>query len=82
MLAFVRRFLNSTLGKGIALAFLVVIALAFAAGDISGLRPGGASSDVVAKVGGHKVHDAELTKQVQQELEGARQSTRTSTCSS
>ncbi|MBM7406106.1 MULTISPECIES: peptidylprolyl isomerase [Sphingomonas] len=73
MLAFVRRFLNSTLGKGIALAFLVVIALAFAAGDISGLRPGGASSDVVAKVGGHKVHDAELTKQVQQELEGARQ---------
>ncbi|MCC2976464.1 SurA N-terminal domain-containing protein [Sphingomonas sp. PL-96] len=73
MLANVRRLLNSTIGKVVALAFLVVIALAFAAGDISGLRSGGASSDVVAKVGGTAVHDAELTKQVQQQLEATRQ---------
>jgi peptidyl-prolyl cis-trans isomerase D len=73
MLAFVRRFLNSALGKGIALAFLVVIALAFAAGDITGLRPAGASSDVVAEVGGTSVHDAELTKEVQQEVQVVRQ---------
>ncbi|MFZ3485612.1 peptidyl-prolyl cis-trans isomerase [Sphingomonas sp. 3-13AW] len=73
MLSFVRRLLNSTLGKGIALAFLVVIALAFAAGDITGLRPAGASSDVVAKVGGTSVHDTELTKEVQQEVQVVRQ---------
>ncbi|MFV0624951.1 peptidyl-prolyl cis-trans isomerase [Sphingomonas sp. ac-8] len=73
MLAFVRRLLNSTIGKVVALAFLVVIALAFAAGDITGLRPGGATSDVVAKVGGSAVRDTELTKQVQQELQSARQ---------
>ena len=44
MLTFLRRVLFSTAGKIIALALLLVIAVAFALGDITGLS-GGAGAD-------------------------------------
>ena len=62
MLSLFRSFMHSRVGVFIALGFLVLIALAFAAGDVSSMRSstllGG--SDRVATVGSRTISTAEL----------------------
>ncbi|HXH17104.1 MAG TPA: SurA N-terminal domain-containing protein [Sphingomonas sp.] len=77
MLAFFRRLTHSKVGVVITFIVLGVIALAFAAGDITGLSSmtGGAgiTGGDVAKVGKGEVTENELKTQVQTQLEGFRQ---------
>lgn len=75
MLGFFRRFINSRVGIIVTFAVLGVIALAFAAADVTGLRTtgGGMSGTAVARVGGASIGAAELSKQARDALEGARQ---------
>lgn len=62
MLSFFRRFFQSKIGLPIFLAFLVLMALAFAASDITGSTFGGVSnSDRVAVVGGEAIPSPDLT---------------------
>lgn len=81
MLSFFRRIINSKAGIVVTFIVLGVIALAFAAGDITGL--GGSTSALsggsVATVGGQKVAAAELRNRVQTELQAARQQQPTAT---
>jgi peptidyl-prolyl cis-trans isomerase D len=81
MLSFFRRIINSKAGIVVTFIVLGVIALAFAAGDITGLAGGGASlsGDSVATVGGQKIAAAELRSRVQTELQAARQQQPTAT---
>ncbi|MET0308412.1 MAG: SurA N-terminal domain-containing protein [Sphingomonas sp.] len=66
MLNFFRNFTKSRYGMIAVFVFLGLIAIAFAAGDITGLRnnAGGGGSDVLAKVGGAKVTDRELRDRI------------------
>ncbi len=75
MLGFFRRIINSRVGIIVTFAVLAVIALAFAAGDVTGLRTtsGGMSGTSVAKVGGTAIGSADFSKQARDALEGARQ---------
>lgn len=74
MLSFFRRLTKSRLGIIFTLAFVGLIAVAFAMGDITGLAPGGAGrAQVVATVGGHEITEAELRERVQNAFNGARQ---------
>lgn len=75
MLSFFRRIINSKAGVVVTFIVLGVIALAFAAGDITGLAGNGPSlsGGSVATVGGTKISPAELRQRVQTELAGARQ---------
>lgn len=75
MLSFFRRIINSRIGVIITLVLLVVIALAFAAGDITGLRSNGngATGATLAKVGDQKLTDSDLRDRVQFALKSARQ---------
>ena len=62
MLSFFRRFFQSKIGLPIFLAFLALMALAFAAADITGSTFGGvSSSDRVAVVGGEAIPVSDLT---------------------
>jgi len=76
MLSFFRRIINSKVGVIVTLAVLAIIALAFAAGDVTGLRTtgmGGLSGNNVAKVDGDAISVATFKARVQTELEGFRQ---------
>lgn len=76
MLSFFRRLINSRLGIVVALGLLGVIVIAFAAGDVSGLRSGamgGLLGNDVVKVGGGAITASELRQRVGNELDGARQ---------
>lgn len=74
MLTFLRRALFSTAGKIIALALLIIIAVAFALGDITGLTSGGApSGGALVQVGDRKVTEADLQQRLRNALERARQ---------
>lgn len=75
MLSFFRRIINSKAGVIVTFIVLGVIALAFAAGDITGLGGGttSLSGNNVATVGGEKIGAAELRSRVQTELQAARQ---------
>ncbi len=77
MLAFFRRLTHSKVGVIITFLVLGVIALAFAAGDVTGLSSmtGGAgiTGGDVAKVGKAEVTANQLKTQAQTELEGFRQ---------
>ena len=75
MLSFFRRIINSKAGVIVTFIVLGVIALAFAAGDITGLGGGSMSlsGGNVATVGGTKITPAELRSRVQAELAAARQ---------
>jgi peptidyl-prolyl cis-trans isomerase D len=74
MLTFLRRVLFSTAGKIIALLLLVVIAVAFALGDITNLTGGGGpSGGALVQVGDRKVTEAELQQRLRNALERARQ---------
>lgn len=74
MLSFFRRLINSKLGIIVTFVVLGVIALAFAAGDVTGLRGGTtATGTTVATVGKASISAAELRARVQTELENFRQ---------
>lgn len=74
MLSGFRSFINSTAGKIAALLVLVVIALAFAAGDITGLGGGTAalSNTELARVGDTRITEAEARERIQVALQNAR----------
>lgn len=74
MLSFFRQFTNSRVGIIVTFIVLGLIALAFAAGDVTGLRPTTAGADTTAAtVGGTAITVAELEKRTQDEMEGFRQ---------
>lgn len=74
MLTFLRRMLFSTAGKIIALLLLIVIAVAFALGDITNLSGGGGpSGGALVQVGDKKVTEAELRQRLKTALDRARQ---------
>lgn len=74
MLAFFRRIVNSRVGMIITFGVLILIALAFALGDVTGLNGstalGGGS---VARIGSETIGSAELRRSVEEQLENARQ---------
>jgi peptidyl-prolyl cis-trans isomerase D len=62
MISFFRRFFQSKIGLPIVLAFLALMALAFAASDITGSTFGGvANNDRMAVVGGEAIPVSDLT---------------------
>jgi peptidyl-prolyl cis-trans isomerase D len=74
MLSFFRRFFQSKIGLPIFLAFLALMALAFAASDITGSTFGGISNgDRVAVVGGEAIPATELITSAQNALDSVRQ---------
>jgi peptidyl-prolyl cis-trans isomerase D len=74
MISFFRRFFQSKIGLPIVLAFLVLMALAFAASDITGSTFGGVSnSDRVAVVAGEAIPSADLTLAANTALDQVRQ---------
>lgn len=74
MLTFLRRALFSTAGKIIALLLLVVIAVAFALGDINNLTGnGGPSGGALVQVGGRKLNEADLQARLKDALDRARE---------
>jgi peptidyl-prolyl cis-trans isomerase D len=75
MLSFFRRFFQSKIGLPIFLAFLALMALAFAASDITGSTFGGISNgDRVAVVGGDAIPASDLVTSAQNALDQVRQS--------
>ena len=70
MLSFFRRIINSKAGIVVTFIVLGVIALAFAAGDITGLAGNGTSlsGNSVATVGGQKVTATELPDYIERML--------------
>lgn len=74
MISFFRRFFNSKFGVPVTLAFLGVIAIAFASADITGSTFGGVSGgDRVAVVGDKKIGTAELRDAAQEALRRERE---------
>lgn len=74
MISFFRRFFQSKIGLPIVLAFLALIALAFAASDITGSSFGGVTnSDRVAVVAGEAIPSADLTLAANTALDQVRQ---------
>jgi peptidyl-prolyl cis-trans isomerase D len=74
MISFFRRFFASRIGLPIVLAFLGLMALAFAASDITGATFGGvANSDRMAVVGGKPVPIADLSVAVNNGLNQVRE---------
>lgn len=75
MLEFFRSFMKSRVGIFVSLGFLVLIAFAFAAADISGHKQFGgiAGGDQVATVGSRKVSTSQLSQAVTNTLEQVRQ---------
>lgn len=74
MLSFFRRFFQSKIGLPVFLAFLVLMALAFAAADITGSTFGGVSGgDRVAVVGGEQIPNSELVTAANTALDQVRQ---------
>lgn len=74
MLTFFRRFFQSKIGLPIFLGFLVLMALAFAAADITGSTFGGVSGgDRVAVVGGEPIASTELVAAANAALEQVRE---------
>ena len=81
MLSFFRRLINSKTGIVVTFIILGVIALAFAAGDVTGLRGGTGSvgGGDVAKIGGTSVSATDLKTRVSSALDAARQQQPTAT---
>jgi peptidyl-prolyl cis-trans isomerase D len=75
MLQFFRSFTKSKVGIGVTLAFLVLIALAFASGDVSssGNFGGIAGGDRVATVGSKRISTSELSQSVSSAADNLRQ---------
>lgn len=74
MISFFRRFFQSKIGLPIVLAFLALMALAFAASDITGSTFGGVTgTDRMAVVGGEAIPVSDLTKASNSALAQVRQ---------
>jgi peptidyl-prolyl cis-trans isomerase D len=74
MLSFFRRIINSKAGMVVTFIILGIIAIAFAAGDITGTSGSPSlSGGSVATVSGEKVTEKDLVGRVQTELQAARQ---------
>lgn len=75
MLQFFRRFFQSKLGIPLTLAFLALIAFAFASSDVAntGTFGGVAGGDRVAVVGGQKIDSADLVASARDALDQVRQ---------
>ena len=76
MLASIRRFSKSKVGSYTLIAFILLIALSFAAGDVSNVLSGnigGSSSGALASVGSEEVTDAEMSQALQRRLQEVRQ---------
>lgn len=75
MLSFIRSFINSRLGVITTFTFLAVIALAFAASDITGFGGGlpTASGTSIARIGKTELGVIELKRRTQDEMESFRQ---------
>lgn len=76
MLGFFRRIINSKVGVIVTFAVLIVIAVAFGLGDVTGFghgSSGGLTPQTVASVGDAKVTEAELKSRTQNELQTFRQ---------
>jgi peptidyl-prolyl cis-trans isomerase D len=75
MLSFFRRLINSKVGVIVTFIVLGIIALAFAAGDVTGLRQGGGSvlGSNVGTVGKVAIGDAEVKQRATSEMESYRQ---------
>ncbi|UZK67100.1 peptidylprolyl isomerase [Sphingomonas sp. M1-B02] len=66
MLSFFRNFTKSRYGLIVVFAFLALIAIAFAAGDITGIRATGGTQGgkVIAEVGDKKITDTEVRERI------------------
>ncbi|MEO5971780.1 MAG: peptidylprolyl isomerase [Sphingomicrobium sp.] len=76
MLASVRRLSKSTVGTIIMALFLLAIVASFALGDIQNVTSGagfGLSGDTLAKAGGEKINDSELSKAMERRLSQVRE---------
>ncbi|HVJ00039.1 MAG TPA: SurA N-terminal domain-containing protein [Sphingomonas sp.] len=75
MLGFFRKLTSSRIGLIVTFAVLIIIALAFAAGDVTGLghTPGGMTPTSVATVGNTSIGESALRDRVQQDLNNYRQ---------
>ena len=75
MLQFFRSFTKSKVGIGVTLAFLILIALAFASGDVSssGNFGGIAGGDRVATVGSKRISTSELSQSTTSAVDNLRQ---------
>ena len=75
MISYFRKFFSSKLGLGLTLAFLGLIAFAFASSDVAntGTFGGVAGGDRVAVVGDEKIGTAELSQSVTAALDRVRQ---------
>ncbi|MFA5989194.1 MAG: SurA N-terminal domain-containing protein [Sphingomonas sp.] len=76
MLSFIRRITNSRTGVIVSFVVLVLIALAFVGGDVSGLRTAGltgASGSDAATVGATSLSATELKGRTQEEMQSFRQ---------
>jgi peptidyl-prolyl cis-trans isomerase D len=81
MIQFFRRFFSSKIGIGVTLAFLALIALAFASSDVanSGMFGGVSGGDQVALIGDEKVSTSDLNTALETGLSQARQENPTAT---
>ncbi|MDR2856485.1 MAG: SurA N-terminal domain-containing protein [Novosphingobium sp.] len=74
MLHFFRSFISSKIGAAVALLVLMLIAFAFAAGDIAGLRSFGSDgSDRVATVGGQRIAASALSQAANNAVENLKE---------
>ncbi|WP_428627018.1 SurA N-terminal domain-containing protein [Sphingopyxis sp.] len=74
MITAIRRMFSSTIGKFLALAFVVLVGLAFALGDVTGNSNfGGIGGANVAKVGSEEIGVGELRDRVRMAYNQARQ---------
>jgi peptidyl-prolyl cis-trans isomerase D len=74
MLHFVRSFTGSRFGTAVALIVLVIIAFAFAAGDMAGMQGfGSTGGGTVAKVGNRKIDTNDLSQAANNALDGLKQ---------
>src|SRR5687767_9143137 len=75
MLQMFRNFFKSKIGIGVTLAFLIVIAIAFASSDVAntGVFGGVSGGDRVAVVGDDRIDAAELATAATNALDQARQ---------
>ncbi len=74
MLSFLRGIIHSKVGMIVTFGILIVIALAFAAGDVTGLASGGGIlGHPLAAVDGEKVTADDIRRRAQDEIRAARQ---------
>lgn len=65
MIGSIRSLFDSWIGRMIALAFIILVGLAFALSDVSGTLGGGPSASTIAKVGGETVTSSDFRQAIQ-----------------